>query len=262
MSIWRHFLNEYKRTGDGMNRRFTLIELLVVIAVIAILASLLLPSLQRAKSTARKISCVNNMKQIGLAFLSYGSEYNGWTAPQRDDFEPGGNEVIHNWQYKLAPYLGCNEPGANSVVSSYMCSSASEQLSTMGIKTNYGYARQMGCYGSESWQWDPFTNSGNLACKGKRLARFTRPSKAVCLADCLNNTSIVTPYGEAPGTSYPSLEILYASWNIGQCKVDMFRHGGKANMLFVDGHVSEEDPRIMDNDQIQLKTGKYYPDTY
>jgi len=69
--------------GPATQRGFTLIELLVVIAIIAILAGMLLPALSKAKESGRRIACVNNLRQLGIALTMYTGENEGFQPPRQ-----------------------------------------------------------------------------------------------------------------------------------------------------------------------------------
>lgn len=83
-----------------LNAGFTLIELLVVIAIIAILAGLLLPALGQAKQRGRNITCINQLRQLGLAAHLY--------ADDNDDSLPGSAHSGASWRRTIAPYVESN----------------------------------------------------------------------------------------------------------------------------------------------------------
>lgn len=94
------------------SRGFTLIELLVVIAIIGVLVGLLLPAVQQAREAARRTSCVNNLKQLGLAILNYENAqrhlpagYLGLYSGQTGNAWSGGKQVTWSWGTLILPFM-------------------------------------------------------------------------------------------------------------------------------------------------------------
>ena len=85
-------------------KKFTLIELLIVIAIIAILAGMLLPALRSARSKARNITCVSNLKQQGILMQEYGLENEDFCGSHDPNFEYVSQVVPHNEPYSTSRF--------------------------------------------------------------------------------------------------------------------------------------------------------------
>lgn len=87
---------------------FTLVELLVVITIITILAGLLLPALGKARDAARNITCVSNMKQLGVAQMEYGGDYANYMPASHniDPTEWDSQDVNGYWEYRWETTVG------------------------------------------------------------------------------------------------------------------------------------------------------------
>ncbi len=202
-------------------RGFTLVELLVVIAIIGVLVGLLLPAVQAARSAARTAKCVNNLKQIGLAFHLY-LDVNEGRFPRSSHSafahrEPG-------WGQQLATYLDPTiEPTFGPLPESLM---AGVYRCPADNRDNL----RLWSYGKNVWFELSAAETGDVLgiAKGptyQRLRSIPATSRTVLVGELLSGST--------------TDHIMAHFWKVGGApEVAHRRHQEVSNYLWVDGHVS------------------------
>jgi prepilin-type N-terminal cleavage/methylation domain-containing protein/prepilin-type processing-associated H-X9-DG protein len=201
-----------RRAVRRHQRVFTLVELLVVIAIISILMSILLPSLNKARDTVRRIACLSNLRQLGLAASCYENDFNSWLPMAWQGGVSGGNCGGYWLRYAaLGQYAGRNATNTNNP-KVFFC----QAQTPVDISGTYGWS----CM-------DKLSPSGNLR-HHKRSEVKMAATVMLCADGVLSTSDTPQQYYRSFYTSdFPG---QYSSGRIGM------PHNGLTNSLFFDNH--------------------------
>lgn len=257
-TAWRFGWPRFTRLDPGrLAAAFTLLELLVVISIIAVLAALMTPAISSAKEKARGTQCMNNLKQIGLAVMMYGDDYRVY--PVGAD----GNNAVH-WSYSITANLSKSKLSTwdypNLRSPSFYCPSSQIKATGTNIFCTYSlHERIFGNTWSSAWSsfWPrmyPFDERPSQVIMGGDSAQ--NPASAGEARETftwwagLNTTDYSEATASNPVTDYG--DNTDTDPNLSHPR---FRHAGRANFLFMDGHVQSMAPSDLKLGNLQISTG-------